>query len=88
MKRFINVYHAMLLLKRGKNGEKIKGATNILLWWKCPICHEKIDFYKQLLYVFMWDGEADFDPEYGMFHTIECDCGAKWHVNISDIERY
>lgn len=58
------------------------------LWWKCPSCGARVDFYKQLTEIFdSDDGKGLFDPEYGViFHTIFCACGAEWTISISPME--
>lgn len=57
------------------------------MYWKCPNCDSKVDFEKQMRYVFSEDEEADFDAESGLwFHTIECEneeCNAYWVTSIS-----
>jgi hypothetical protein len=56
------------------------------LWWKCPNCNEKVDFTRQMGYVFEEDGEVEFDPEMGLwFHTIVCGCGANWVMSIGEM---
>lgn len=55
--------------------------------WNCPKCQSKVDFEKQMNYVFEEDGEAEFDPKHGLWlHTIDCDnqeCNATWIVTVS-----
>jgi len=55
------------------------------MYWKCPNCKSKVDFEKQLKYVFDEKGEAEFDPETGLWlHTIECGkCDAEWTMSVS-----
>lgn len=59
------------------------------MYWKCPKCKSKVDFSKQMGYVFSEDDEADFDAKRGLFfHTIECEnkgCNATWIVSISEM---
>lgn len=54
------------------------------MYWECPNCKDKVNFEEQMNDVFE-GGEADFDPELGLFfHTIMCDsCNANWIVSIS-----
>lgn len=55
------------------------------MWWKCPNCNEKVDYSKEMSFVFD-EGEAGFDPKHGLFfHTIMCDCGASWSTSISEM---
>lgn len=60
--------------------------------WKCPNCKEKVDFEKQMGFVFDEEGEADFSAKSGLyFHTILCanlKCNAGWAVSISEMELY
>lgn len=64
-------------------------TMDYLLWWKCPNCGTKVDFYKQMQYVFSENNEADFTPEEGLwFHTIFCPCcNANWKTGISKIDK-
>lgn len=58
------------------------------LWWECSNCGEVVDFTKEASSVFDEDGEADFDPNSGLFfHTLFCnnvECGTTWIMSISE----
>lgn len=60
------------------------------MYWNCPKCKSKVDFQKQMDYVFDEEGGADFDPKSGLwFHSIECEneiCNAVWIVSIGKME--
>lgn len=57
------------------------------MWWVCPNCKSKVNFEKQMRYVFSDEDEADFDPESGLWmHTIDCTCGAYWTTGIGKME--
>ena len=56
------------------------------MYWICTNCNEKVDFESQMKDVFSIEDEADFCVESGLwFHTIQCNCGAEWYINISPI---
>ena len=56
------------------------------LWWVCPICGHKVSFLDQLKDVFEEDGEASFDPKYGILvHSIICTCGAIWTLSLDGL---
>lgn len=57
------------------------------LWWKCPNCGNKVEYIKEMEFVFDEEGEAEFNPRHGMsFHTILCECGASWITSIGEME--
>ena len=57
------------------------------MYWICPKCERKVNFYKQVDLLFDENGEAEFDAKNGVyFHTIDCECGVEWIMSISDME--
>lgn len=55
------------------------------MFWICPLCGNEVKFEEQVKQLFDEIGEAEFDPESGLyFHTIICDgCDSNWTMTIS-----
>ena len=60
------------------------------MYWICPKCSSRVDFEKQMGYLFEDDGEASFDPNGGIyFHTISCEnenCSTDWVMCMSGMD--